>query len=65
MQFVDNGGLADPGISGDQQQFRGPVFDDAIKGDQQLFDLASPPEQFLGNQQSVRRVLLTKRKIID
>src|SRR5215471_8036593 len=65
VQFVHNGGLADPGIAGHKHQFRCAALDDAVKRGEQLLDLARPSIQLLGDQQSVGCVLLAKWKVID
>ena len=58
VQLVDDRGLADAGIAGDQHQLRRAAGHDAVEGGEQGVDLALPPVQLLGNQQPVRRVVL-------
>ena len=65
MQLIDDGGLADAGIAGDQHQLRRAAGDDAIEGGEQGLDLARSPVQFLGNQQPVGRVVFAKREGVD
>ena len=65
VQFVDHRGFADPGISGDQHEFRRAPLDDAVEGGQQGLDLARPSVQLLGDQEAIRRVLLAERKGFD
>src|SRR5262249_20968289 len=48
LQLVDDRGLADAGIAGDQDEFRGGTVDDAIERGEQGLDLASSPVKFLG-----------------
>ncbi len=49
VQLVDDGGLADAGIAGDQHQLGPAAGDDAVEGGEQGLDLALAPVQFLGN----------------
>ncbi len=65
MQLIDDGGLADAGIAGDQHQLRPAASDDAVEGGEQGLDLALSPVQFLGNQKPVGRVLLAQREGVD
>ena len=65
VQLIDDGGLADAGISGDQHQLRPAAGDDAVEGGEQGLDLALSPVQFLGDQQPVGRVLLAQREGVD
>ena len=65
VQLIDDGGLADAGIAGDQHQLRLAACDDAIEGGEQGLDLALAPVQFLGNQKPVGRVLLARRERVD
>src|ERR1700726_3903581 len=43
VQFIDDRGLADPGVSRDQHQLRRAALDDAIEAAEQGVDLARPP----------------------
>ena len=65
VQFMDDGGFADAGISRDQHQLRRAALDDAIEGGEQGLDLARSPVQLLGDQQPVWRVVFAKREVID
>ena len=65
VQFIDDRGLADAGIAGDQHQLRRPAGDDAIEGGKQGCDLARPPVELLGDQQPVGRVLLAQGEVVD
>src|SRR5262249_21448774 len=51
VQFIDDGGFADPGIAGNQHQLRPAALDDAVERGEQGIDLARPPVQLLGDQQ--------------
>jgi hypothetical protein len=65
MQFIDDRGFTDAGISGDQHQLRGFALDDAVEGGEQGIDLTYPSVQLLGYQQAVRRVVFAERKWVD
>ena len=65
VQFIDDGGLADTGISGDQHQLRHPALDDAIEGGAQRFNLTLAPIKFLRNHEPVRHVLRAEREFLD
>src|SRR5262249_46724460 len=65
MELIDDGGLADTGISRNEHQLRPAAGYDAIEGGEQGLDLACTPVQFLGDHQPVRRVVLTKREFVD
>jgi hypothetical protein len=39
MKLVDDGGLADAGVPGDQHELRRSAGDDAVEGGEQLVDL--------------------------
>jgi hypothetical protein len=65
VQLVDDGGLADAGIAGDQHQHRAAAGDDVVEGGEQSFDLPLSPIQFLGNQKPVGRVSLAQREGVD
>src|ERR1700692_2749893 len=65
MQLIDDGGLPDPGIAGDQHQRRSPFFDNLIEGVEQGRDFTLSPVQSFGNQQLVGDVALAQRKWID
>ena len=38
MQLIDDGRLADPGIAGDEHEFRPAAADDAVEGREQGID---------------------------
>src|SRR3984885_10747535 len=65
VQLVDDGGLADAGISRDQDQLRRAAPDDAIERGEQGFDLALSPVQQLWNQEAVRIVVLAEAEVFD
>ena len=65
VQFIDDGGLADARIAGEQHQLRPAAGDDAVEGAEQGLDLALSPIQFLGNQKPVGCVLLAQRESVD
>ena len=53
VQLIDDGGLADAGIAGNQHQLRPAAGDDTVEGGKQDLDLALSPVQLLGNQKPV------------
>jgi hypothetical protein len=57
VQFIDDSGLADAGISRDQHQFRRAALNDALEASEQDRDLARSPIKRLGDQQPVGRVV--------
>ena len=65
VQFIDDRGFSDAGISGDQHQLRRAALDDAIEGREQGLDLALPAVQLLGDQQPIGRVVLAQWELID
>ena len=65
VQLIDDRGLADAGIAGDQHQLRRAALDDAIEGGEQGRDLARSPVKLLGDQQPVGRVVFAERKVVD
>ena len=65
MQFIDDRGFADAGISGDKHQLHRSVVDHAIEAGQQGLYLARPSVQLLGKQQPIGRVVFAKRKGVD
>ena len=65
MQLVYDRRLADAGITGDQDEFRGAAVDDAIEGGEQALDLTSPTVKFLGNQEPVGRVVFAEREVVN
>src|SRR5258708_2446823 len=50
MQLIDDGGLANTRISGDQHQLRSATLDDAVERGEQGLDLALSSVKFLRNQ---------------
>src|SRR5262249_47466841 len=65
MEFIDDGGLADTGIAGNEDQLRRAAFYDAIKASEQCLDFPLAAVEFLRNQKPVWRVALAKRKLVD
>src|SRR5258708_21082914 len=65
MQLIDDGALADPGITGDQHQARSSFVDYTIEGGEQGRDFALSPVQLFGDQQPVGDVAFAQRKWID
>ena len=65
VQLVDDRGLADPGISGDEHQLRPAALDDAVERGEQGVDLARPAVQFFWDQEPVRGVVLPEREFVD
>jgi hypothetical protein len=65
MELIDDGGLADPGISGDEHQLWRTARYDALKGGKQSIDLGCAPIQFLRNQQPVWGVVFAQGELVD
>ena len=65
VQFIDDGGLADTGISADQHQLRRPALDDAIEGGAHGRDLTLAPIKFFRNHEPVWHVLRAEREFLD
>ena len=65
VELVDDRGLADAGVSGDEHQLRPAARDDAIERGEQGVDLAVPPVQLLGDHQAIRNVICAQREIVD
>ncbi len=57
MQFVDERGFADSGISGNQHQSRPITGYHTVERTEQHVDFACPPIQLLGYQQMIGRVV--------
>src|ERR1700704_6186803 len=53
VELVHNGRFSDPGISGNEHQFRRTICHDAIEGGEQGVDLRRSSIQFLRDQQAV------------
>src|SRR5215813_12164092 len=49
VQFVDDGGLTDPRVSGNEHQFRRPIRYDAVERSEQGVDFGCSPVQLLGD----------------
>src|SRR5262250_1323181 len=65
MELIDDRGLADTGISGNQHQLRPAALYDAIKASKQCLDFPLAAVEFLQNQKPVWCVVLAKRKLVD
>src|SRR6266403_3336186 len=65
MQFVDERGFADSGISGNQHQTRPIAGYHALERTEQHLNLACSPIQLLGNQQTIWNVMFAEREIGD
>src|SRR5262249_43791084 len=65
VQLVHHGRLADPGIAGDQHEPRPAVADYLLECPEQGTDLGFATVQLLGNQKTVRDVLLADRERVD
>src|SRR3984893_7934889 len=65
MQLMDDRGLADPGVSGNQHQLRLAPGYNAVEGSEQGIDFGFSPVQFLWNQQPVWRVMFAKQEFVD
>ena len=65
MEFIDDCGFADAGISGDQHQFRSATANDAVEGGEEGVNLAVPPVQLLGDREAIRGVVSARSEVID
>jgi hypothetical protein len=65
LQLVDNRGLANAGITRNEDQLGEAALDDPIERGEQGFDLVPTPIKYLGDDQPVRCVPLAKLKIVD
>ena len=65
VQLMDDGGLADAGIAGDQHEFRRAGGHHPIEGGEQGLDLTLSPIQLLGNQELVGDVVFAERELVD
>lgn len=65
VQLVHYRRFADTGIAGYQNEFGGTPHHHPIERSEESIDLAFPPVQHFGYQQSVRQVVCAKRKWID
>src|SRR4051812_6100633 len=65
MELIDDGGLADTGVSGNEYQLRRATADDTLEGGEQNIDLAGSPVQFLWNHQPVWRVVLARLEFVN
>src|SRR5882672_9412470 len=65
MELIYNGGLANTGISGNENELRLATGYNAIERSEQGVDFGFPPVQFLRNQQPIRRVMFAKEEFVD
>ena len=65
MQLTDDGGLADPRVSGNKNELRLAPGYNTIEGSEPGIDFGFPPIQFLWNQQPVWRVVVAEREFVD
>src|SRR5260370_18063794 len=65
MELIDDGGLADTGVSGNEHQLRSAAGDDAVESSEEGLNFRCSPVQFFGNQQPVWCVVFAKRKLIN
>src|SRR5579864_2880270 len=65
MELVDDGGLADAGVSGNEHQLRLAAGNDTVESSEEGFNFRCSPVQFFGNQQPVWRVLFAEREFVD
>src|SRR3954453_24014611 len=65
MELIDDSGLADTGVSGDEDQLRPATGYNVVERSKKGIDLVSAPVQFLGNQKPVLRVVFAKREFVD
>src|SRR5437016_10211042 len=65
MQFVDKGGFADSGVSGNQHQPRPIAGYHALERTEQHLNLVCSPIQLLGNQQTIWNVMFAEGEIGD
>src|SRR4051812_14926245 len=65
MKLIDDGGLANAGVPGNEHQLWPAAGHDAVEGLEQGIDLGLSPVQFLWNQQPLWRVVFAKREFVD
>src|SRR5690348_4605321 len=65
MKFIDDSGLADARVSGNEHQLRPAAGYDTVEGGEQSIDLGCSPVQFLGDQQPVRYVVFAGCEFVD
>ncbi len=65
VELIDDRGLADAGVSGDEHQLRPAARDDAIERGEQGVDLAVPPVQLLGDHEAIRSVMRAGSEVVD
>ena len=65
MKLINDCGLADSGVSGDQHQFRSATGNDAVEGGEQSVNLAVPSVQLLGDREAIRGVASARSEVID
>src|SRR4051812_12397794 len=65
MELIDDGGLADTRVSGNEDQLRRATAYDTLEGGEQDIDLVRSPVQFLWNHQPVWRVVLARLEFVN
>jgi hypothetical protein len=65
VQLVHHRGLADPGIAGDEHEFRGVLGHNSVEDRDQRVNLALPAVELLRDHQPIRSVVRAKRKWPD
>src|SRR6266851_8023058 len=65
VEFIDNGSLADAGVSRNEHQLRSTAGDDAVESSEEGLNFGCSPVQCFGNQQPVWRVVFAKREFVD
>src|SRR3954471_15100050 len=65
LQLIDDGGLADTGVSGNEYQLRRATAHHTLEGGEQSVDLVGSPVQFLWNHQPVWRVALARLEFVN
>src|ERR1700746_3372487 len=65
MQFINDGGLANTRISGNEHQLRSATLDDAVERGEQSLNFALSSVKFFRNQEPVWRVMFTEREFAD
>jgi hypothetical protein len=65
VELVDNRGLVDARISGNEHELWPPASDDAIERREESVELVVTPVQLLGNHEAIRRVIRAGSKNLD
>src|SRR5215831_7373183 len=65
MELIDDGGLPDAGVAGNENEFRPATGYNTVERGEQGIDFRFSSVQFLGNQQSVWRVLFAQWEFVD